>query len=204
MLGFAVGGALGYIVGDGLWDNLHETIEVLGGEAIFIVKEKLGLPLPEILATTAFGVIAGAIRGAIGGTALGIALRDMGKTVKLFFAGAIGHALGLGMALAVASTVWGFDPENVARGLAVGGIFGFIGGGILGLAWKRLPRTIALALAGTVAYAFGNSIENAIWVAGESTAALVTGAAVAGAIGGASLGLVLAYLERRARNREGQ
>jgi hypothetical protein len=176
----------------------------LGGEAFFILQEKLDLPLWEVLKITAAGVIMGAIRGAVGGTALGLALRDIGKTVKLFFAGAIGHALGLAMALAVASIVWGFDPDNVARSLAAGVISGFIGGGILGLPWKKLPRTIALASVGTAAYAFGGVIFNAIVVAGESTTALVTGAAVARAIEGASLGWVLGYLERRARNREVQ
>jgi tetratricopeptide (TPR) repeat protein len=207
MLGFAVGGAVGLAVWNGVQDNPHETIWTiwdLGGEAPNILQEKLGLPLLDILVPTAAGVIIGAIQGAAGGTALGIALRDVGKTAKLFFAGAIGHALGLGRALAVASTVWGFDPENIARSLAVGGICGFIGGGILGLAWKGLPRAIALALVGTAAYAFRNVIQSAIWVAGESMAASVTGAAIAGAIGGASLGLVLGYLERRARNGEGQ
>ncbi len=210
MLGFAVGGAIAAwcIVGGGLWDNLYETIEVLGGEAIFIAGERLHPEAPEllleILVATAFGVIRGAIRGAVGGTALGLALRDAAKTAKLFFAGALGHALGLGMALVVGVTVWEPDPANVARSLAVGGIWGFIGGGILGLALKSFPRTIALALAGTVAYAFGNVINNAIWVAGESMAASVTGAAVAGAIGGASLGLVLDNLERGPRNGEGQ
>jgi tetratricopeptide (TPR) repeat protein len=202
MLGFAVGGAVGLIVWSGVEDNLDEiiwTIWDLGGEAPYILQEKLGLPLPEILKATAAGAITGAIRGAVGGTALGIALRDVGKTVRLFFAGALGHALGLGMALAVASTVWGFDPENVARSLVVSGICGFIGGGILGLALKSLPRAIALALVGAAVYAFGGIIFNAIGVA-----AFVTGAAVARAIEGASLGLVLGYLEERARNGEGQ
>jgi tetratricopeptide (TPR) repeat protein len=207
MLGFAIGGAVGLTVWSGVEDSLHETIWTiwdLGGETFYIIEEKLGLPLVEILKLSASGVIIGAIRGAAGGTALGIALRDIGKTVKLFFAGALGHALGLGMALAVASIVWGFDPDNVARNLAAGVISGFIGGGILGLPWKKLPRTIALALVGTAAYAFGAVIFNAIRVAGESTTALVTGAAVARAIEGASLGLALGYLEKRARNREGQ
>lgn len=209
MLGFAIGGAIGLIMmWSGVQDSLDETLWTiydLGGEASFIVEEKLGLSLFEILKTTTAGVIIGAIWGAVGGTALGIALKDMGKTVKLFFAGALGHALGLGMALAIASIVFEPGPANVARSLAVGGIWGFIGGGILGLALKSLPRTIALALIGTVAYAFGNVISNAIWVAaGESMAASVTGAVVDSAIKGASLGLVLGYLERRARDREGQ
>ncbi len=208
MLGFAIGGAVGLTVWSGVEDSLHETIWTiwdLGGEAPYILQEKLGLPLLDILVPTAAGVIIGAIRGAVGGTALGLALRDIGKTVKLFFAGALGHALGLGMALAVASIIWGFDPENVVRSLAVGGICGFIGGGMLSLALKGLPRTITLALVGAVAYAFGNVISNAIWLAGgESMAASVTGAAVAGAIGGASLSLVLGYLERRAKIRVGQ
>jgi tetratricopeptide (TPR) repeat protein len=209
MLGFAAGSAFAnwLLMDGGLWDSLDETIwaiKDLGGEAIVIIEERLGLSLFEFLKAAAAGLIMGAIRGAVGGTALGIALRDVGKTVKLFFAGAIGHALGLGIALAVASTVWEPDPANVARSLVVGGICGFIGGGMWGLAWKSLPRTIALALVGTVAYAFGNVITNAIWAAGESTAALVTGVAVAGAIGGASLGWVLDYLEGRARDRESQ
>jgi hypothetical protein len=173
---------------------------VILGMLGFAVGSAVGIIAPP----SPYGVIIGAIKGAVGGTALGIALRDRGKTVKLFFAGAIGHVLGIGMALAIASVVFEPGPANVARSLAVGGIWGLIGGGILGLALKSLPRTIALALVGTVAYAFGNVINNAIWVAFESTVASATAAVVAGAIGGASLGWVVGYLERRARNGEGQ
>jgi tetratricopeptide (TPR) repeat protein len=182
----------------------HVTVSlgrfVILGMLGFAVGSAVGIIAPP----SPYGVIIGAVKGAAGGTALGIALRDRGKTVKLFFAGAIGHVLGIGMALAIASVVFEPGPANLARSLAVGGIWGLIGGGILGLALKSLPRTIALALVGTVAYAFGNVINNAIWVAFESTAASATAAVVAGAIGGASLGWVLGYLERRARNGEGQ
>ncbi len=206
-LGFSIGSAVGLSVWNGIEDSVHETIWIikdLGGEAIFIVEEELGLSLLDILIPIASGVIIGAFRGVVGGTALGMALKDKGKTLKLLFGGLLGHALGLGMALAIASTVWGFDPGNVARSLTVGGISGLVGGGILGLAWGRLTRTTALALIGAVAYGFGNVINNAIWAAGESMATSVIGTTIGGAIGGAALGLLLGYLESRAEEGKGK
>ncbi|ODS39721.1 MAG: hypothetical protein A7315_10645 [Candidatus Altiarchaeales archaeon WOR_SM1_79] len=162
----------------------------------------------------ALGVIGFAILGAIGGAVLGLALKDKKNALYLSCAGAAGFAaggvikftawffiiLGIGIVIGLAS---GFNTKSTLVGIivnaALGGVFGLLiggmGGAALGLALKDKKSALFLSCAGAVGFALGGAIGFAVGYASQNMSYIITHT-VMGAIGGAALGLTLAYLTK--------
>ncbi len=130
------------------------------------------------------------IMGAIGGAALGLALKDKKKVLYLACAGAIGFAIGEAIGL----TFKGAMPYS---------IIGAIGGAALGLALKDKKKVLYLACAGAIGFAVSHVINATVqfqigyttefW---EVIMVIITGI-LGYAIAGFTLGLTLAYLEKK-------
>ncbi|MBA3430312.1 MAG: hypothetical protein H0U16_02370 [Actinobacteria bacterium] len=110
--------------------------------------------------------------------------------MRFVFLGAAGFGVGGAIVGAVAS-LW--PPEPVGLTLLVLG--GVIGGASLGLALKAIRKTIALALLGALGFTFGIIVAFIVGFLGfvpqSELGSLGAMGAIAGAIGGASLGLAL-------------
>lgn len=125
--------------------------------------------------------------GAIGGTALELALKR--KVATLALLGAIGF---------LAGSLAGFFIEGLAReGSGLAGflflaVMGMIGGAAIGLALRNRRAIIGLAIAGALGFGIGwiflytTSLDLDPWL----------GSVLLGIIGGTSLGATLGYLEK--------
>jgi len=162
----------------------------------------------------ALGIIGLAILGAIGGTALGLALNDKKNALYLSCAGAAGFAaggvikftawffiiLGIGIVIGLAT---GFNTKSTIVGIimnaALGGVFGLLiggtGGAALGLALNDKKNALYLSCAGAVGFAIGGAIGFAIGYAFQNMSYVITHTII-GVVGGAALGLTLAYLTK--------
>lgn len=154
------------------------------------------------------------VMGALGGASLGLAMKDRRKAVVLALSGATGFGLGffiafLGLLLALlpggAYTHW---PANfyVEYGF-LGAFTGAVGGAVLGATFRKRRSILALALAGSIGFGIGDMLGLPGIV--EVLQNLLTGVrpnpgffAIAEAIGGASLGATLGYLEKCKTNEE--
>ncbi len=124
------------------------------------------------------------IMGAIGGVALGLAIRrGLGKVTILAVLGAIGFSVGT--LIAVFSML--DAPDNFLTDFITGAVAGAIGGLALGLALWDWRKFIGLTLAGALGFGIGGMFAsytgflfNILW----------------GIIGGAFLGAALGFLEK--------
>jgi hypothetical protein len=148
------------------------------------------------------------LSGALGGAALGLALKDRGKTINLALLGTLGFAIGGIVALAVAvGVVPAFASVSASEDYGTRGAMGVLGGAVVGaslsLAFWDWRRTLALTLAGAVGFGAGLivgvfalqgmfGVDFLVGIAGTIILCAITGT-----FGGASLGAALGYLEKR-------
>jgi len=136
-----------------------------------------------------------AIMGAVGGASLGLVLND-GKTAGLLaLAGAIGFGIGFLTGFFILLLIW--QPIHT-QGVLIGAIGGAVGGASLGIVCRSWKSARVLALASAIG--FGAAVQ-ATWGHPVSlTEQVLSGAitlAIWGAVGGASLGAAMGYLEKR-------
>lgn len=146
--------------------------------------------------------------GALGGAALGVALRDWKRAVVLAAVGAVTFLVGLivgfltGFVFGSAGLGKGL-PEAFGYSIAYAGVPGVVGGAALGLALMDLRKMVGLALAGALGFGLGMLIMCFSpldpWSGYGLTGNLKPwlGWVLWGIIGGASLGATLGYLEER-------
>jgi hypothetical protein len=137
--------------------------------------------------------------GALGGTALGAALQNWRKAIIMALTGLVGFGIGFNVGF-VLIYVW--EPPFML--LVEGVVGGAVGGAALGLAFRDWRTVAALALGGAVGFGIGGGIVDLLKQSFASPGAQgvtfwwATGFMVTqGAIGGASLGAALGYLEKR-------
>ncbi len=181
----AVGFGVGFIIGN----NIAESI-------IYSVPTSW-----NVIVYAFWSVIVGAIMGTIGGASLGFALKEKKKTLYLSCAGAIGFAIGY--AIFSAGLYIALNPLRGADAyIFLSALMGIIGGASLGLATKNKKNALYLSCAGAIGFAIGGGIGHnmgytIICIIGDCGRynMITTGGYFAwGAIGGAALGLALAYL----------
>ena len=170
---FVLFGAVGFGVGGAISGPL---LMFLPG----LVPGLVGLPLTLFLV------------GALGGAALGLALRDWRHVVILALLGALGLTVGVLAGLILGSF---FNYPEVPITVMVGAVVG----ASLGVAFRDWRTILALAVAGAVGFGVGTLPADFVRFSipmlrqlGEAGSIAITGT-----IGGASLGAALAYLERR-------
>lgn len=137
--------------------------------------------------------------GALGGVALGAALQNWRRTIILVLTGLIGFGIGFNVGF-VLIYVW--EPPLML--LVKGVVGGAVGGAVLGSVFRDWRTVAAMALSGAVGFGIGGGIVDLLRQpfispgAGGVTFWWATGfMLIQGAIGGASLGAVLGYLESR-------
>ncbi len=133
------------------------------------------------------------IGGAVGGAALGLALKDTERVVILAVLGELGLILGVMAGLGISH--YFFRSSEVPVMVMVGAVVG----ASLGAAFLEWRTIVALAVAGAVGFGVGSwpwlslgfsmIIRQLLGAAGSI--------AVAGLVGGASLGATLGYLQYR-------
>jgi len=136
------------------------------------------------------GMIGSPIMGALGGAALGLALRR--RAIALGLTGAIGLLVGILAVLPLAldeHRPFGGDWD----GVFFGAIMGTILGAALGLALWDWRKIMGLALAGAIGFGIGFGIGFAIFMSAIDMTII---GLLSGIIGGAFLGAALGYLER--------
>lgn len=144
----------------------------------------LGFGIGGAIASAGFLIPVG---GAVAGASLGLALGDWRKVATLALLGVLGTTLGVLAALVVTA------PLSYPS-WAMAAVIGAVIGASLGLAFLNWKTVAALALVGGVGFGIGGAI------AGDSPAWLLA----VGALGGASLGTTLGYLEYRTRPENGR
>jgi hypothetical protein len=166
-------GAVGFGIGGAVSGQL---IMLLSG----LVPGLVGLPL------TLF------VGGALGGAALGLALRDWRRVVVLALLGVLGLTVGVMAGLILGSF---FNYAEVPTTVMVGAVVGTS----LGAAFLDWRTILALAVAGAVGFGVGTLPADFVRFSipilrqlGEAGSYAITGI-----IGGASLGAALGYLEQR-------
>jgi dipeptidyl aminopeptidase/acylaminoacyl peptidase len=122
--------------------------------------------------------------GAVGGAAMGLALKDFRRAVFLALLGGLGLFLGVSIALIVGSF---FSYPMMPIAAFVGAILG----AALGLAFGDWRRVLILGVVGSVGCAIGLLAGGGL----QPIAAMMGVVVFAGIIGGASLGAALGYLE---------
>ncbi len=136
-----------------------------------------------------------AILGALGGISLSPNLRDWGLTTSIALICAIGFSSGFLLPFFISQVIW--EPV-FGQGMFVGGIGGAIGGISLGLSMKEWRKIWLFALAGGIGFGIAALF---FWgmLRGLEPQILwgVITLAVWGIIGGASLGAVSGYVERK-------
>jgi hypothetical protein len=137
-------------------------------------------------------VIALAVWGAIGGLCLGIATKR--RVLALLLAGAVGFAA----SLATAAIPFYFDFEF---GIVGSAIQGAIAGAVMGLALGYRWKALALAAAGSFAFAWSRvfwiGLYRSIGAIAGWMLARVIAFAVWGGVIGAAFGLVIDIIEQR-------
>ena len=136
-----------------------------------------------------------AILGAVGGASLGLVLKDRKTAGLLALAGAIGFGIGFLAGFFILLVVW--QPSHL-QGVLTGAIGGAVGGALLGIACRSWKSVRVLALASAIG--FGAVVQATLGHPLSLTAQVLSGAitlATWGAVGGASLGAAMGYLEKR-------
>jgi len=140
-----------------------------------------------------FGILLG---GAVGGASLGLALQDSRRVMILAGLGALGLLVGVFAALTLGAGFFNYAEVPITA------IVGAVVGASLGAAFRDWRTILGLAVAGAVGFTvgylageflrFARPITGLVGQVGE-----VGSITVAGLVGGASLGMVLGYLESR-------
>ncbi len=158
----------------------------------FVIFGAVGFGIGGAIGFVAFLLIP--VGGAVGGASLGLALKDRRRAVILALLGALGLSVGILATLTFASLL------NYAWG-PMGAIVGAAVGASLGVAFWDWSRFVVLAVVGSVGFGVGMLAGNLLpWDSLPSVVVrfgLGISIVVAGAIGGASLGATLGYLEKR-------
>ena len=173
-----------------------------------------------LLVTGTFRPWAFFIGGTCGGVALGIVFKGWKRVAVLALAGALGCGAGFHISLIAADLVFSLNvsPRSTVKYMLVGlwlfvftgPAVGMFGGVALGLAFADWKRTAVLTLVGLVGFSAGEGVaavlqaplfESFLY----SQQALLQGPplwvnaldeGIRGAVGGASLGVALGYLEK--------
>jgi hypothetical protein len=136
------------------------------------------------------------IGGAVGGAALGLALKDRERVVSLAMLGELGLIVGFMAGLIISHNFFGDSYSEVAMMFMVGAVIG----ASLGVAFLDWRTIVALAVAGAVGFSVGSLPGGFLGFSIPIIRQLLGAAgsiAVAGLVGGASLGAALGYLEHR-------
>lgn len=157
----------------------------------FVLLGAAGFGVGGALAGIFGAFVAIPVVGAVGGAALGLALRDRRRLVVLALAGALGMFLGLLAVLTLGSFV------NYST-VVIGPVFGAVLGASLGVAFLDARRVLILTLAGAVGFGIGFPAGSFLDYLTDSFGRMPF-IVVAGIIGGASLGAALGYLEEGGR-----
>lgn len=153
-----------------------------------------------ILGIFPFGFSGFFISGALGGFFLALPLRNVWVIISRTVLMSLGFGVGSIAGFFVVMTVW--DPV----GIALIGICGGAAGGMsLGISTRKLPGILLLTLIGTVGFGAGawvySVLSNALYGSAGNLIlpqwSLFVLNSVSGAIGGASLGATLGFLQRR-------
>ena len=134
------------------------------------------------------------IGGALGGAALGLALKDWGRVVILAVLGELGLVLGVMAGLGI-SHYFFYSSE-----VPVMFMMGAVVGASLGAAFLDWKTILTLAVAGAVGFSVGSLPGGSLGFSIPIIRQLLGAAgsiAIAGLVGGASLGAALGYLEER-------
>jgi WD40-like Beta Propeller Repeat len=159
----------------------------------FTLLGAVGFGIGAAIATSLVG-LGTLLGGAVGGAALGLALKDFRRAVFMALLGALGLFLGVSIALMVGSY---FSYPVIPTAAFVGAILG----AALGLAFVDWRRVLILGVVGSVGCAIGVLAGGSL----QPVAAMMGVIVFAGIIGGASLGAALGYLETvREEHRIGQ
>jgi hypothetical protein len=151
------------------------------GGIVFMIIITQGETLPLAFSSPA-------VMGAIGGAALGLALRDWKVILILTLLGAIGFLTGAIIALLSGSFIWEFLGDT-GFAFFFSAMMGAIGGAALGLPSFDWRRIIGLALAGALGFGTGiimlttplyGWLQMCLW----------------GIFGGVLVGAALGYLEK--------
>jgi hypothetical protein len=144
------------------------------------------------------------ITGALGGAALGAALQNWTKAIILALTGLVGFGIGFNVGFVL---IYVLEPPFML--LVEGVVGGAVGGAALSLAFRDWRTGAALALGGAVGFGIGGGVVDLLkqpfvspgaqgvtflWASGFMV--------IQGAIGGASLGATLGYLEKRKLDEE--
>jgi len=137
--------------------------------------------------------------GVLGGASLGLAASDMRSIATLALTGALGFGTGFLAAFAIVLLVW--DPFG--NGF-IGAVGGLLGGASLGVASRTWRRIVLLAVVGGLGFGIGwgavNVLSQPLVEPGASGVTFwwsILFMTIEDAIGGASLGAALGYLENR-------
>ena len=158
----------------------------------FVVLGAVGFGMGGAIGTFLFpfGILLG---GAVGGAALGLALRDFRRVGILAGLGALGLLVGVFAALTLGAGFLNYAAVPIAA------IVGAVVAALLGAAFRDWRTILVLAVAGAVGFGAGYWLIQFMRVSipilrqlGEGGSIVITGI-----IGGASLGAALAYLENR-------
>ena len=180
--------------------------EIFGAVGFGVSGTIAGACWPLAFVTSGASALLFILSGAVGGAALGLALKDRRRTISLAVLGIVGFSIGGIVALLIAFGI--FMPVPALSGSADYGVRGMMGlfggavvGGSLGLAFGDGRRIATLAVAGAVGFGAG-AVLGAFCVRGIFGEDLLVGTsgtiilyALTGVIGGASLGAALGYSE---------
>ena len=190
ILAFALLGAVGFgiggIVGAVIWGSPNTTFTKDGVE----YTTRLGLNPGQIF-------LSFALIGAVGGTSLGLGLRNWRKAGVLALVGAVSFPTATFIGAVIQLSLWGSSPPYFA-GLFTGAITGIVFGASLGLALRGWSAAGLLALAGAIG--FSVMFQTTSNLEFEVSSAKSFG--IGGAIAGATLGISLSYLARRKVTKE--
>jgi hypothetical protein len=142
--------------------------------------------------------------GALGGASLGLAASDKRSVATLALTGASGFGIGFLVAFAIVLLVW-----DAFGNWFIGAVGGLLGGASLGVAFRTWRRIVLLAVVGALGFGIGwggvDVLRQPLVEPGASGVTFwwaIPFMTIEGAIGGASLGAALGYLEKREHNEE--
>ena len=138
------------------------------------------------------------VTGALGGAALGAALQNWTKAMFLALTGLVGFGIGFNVGFVL---IYVLETHML---LVEGVVGGAVGGAALSLAFRDWRTTAALALGGAVGFGIGGGVVDLLKQPFVSPGAqgvtfwwVSYFMVIQMAIGGASLGAALGYLEKR-------
>jgi hypothetical protein len=175
---------------------------VVLGAAGFGIGGAISRPLSLLLPGTVALPLTLLVGGAVGGAALGLALKEGRRGVTLAVLGALGLFVGVFAGLILVGVSARFTPSaffvNYSE-VPIAAIVGAVVGASLGVTFLDWRVILALAVAGAVGFGVGLLTGDLLRASfplfrGVGEVGSIT---VAGLVGGASLGAALGYLESR-------